>query len=191
MPAAPKRATYEDIVNLPEHVVGEILDGELFVSPRPASPHAFAHSVIGADLLGGFQRPPGDAGGLGGWWFLTEPELHFEHDVLEPDVAAWRHARMPVVPNTAWFTLAPDWVCEVISPSTARIDRSRKMRIYARAGIAWHWIVDPLLQTVEVYTLRDGHWVVLRTLGGDGPARIEPFEALEVSLARWWLPTAP
>jgi Uma2 family endonuclease len=190
MPAAPKRATYHDLVNLPDHVVGEILDGELFASPRPASPHAFAASVLGSDLIGGFQRPPGDPGGLGGWWILHEPELHFGDDVLVPDIAGWRHARMPRVPDTAYFTLPPDWVCEVISPSTGRIDRGRKMAIYARAGVAHLWIVDPLAQTVESYRLAGDHWLLLRTASGDGPARIEPFEALEVTLARWWIASA-
>ena len=174
MPAAAKRATYEDLVNLPDHVVGEILDGELFASPRPASPHALAASVIGSDLLGGFHRPPGDPSGLGGWWVLDEPELHLGDDVAVPDIAAWRHARMARVPSTAFFTLPPDWVCEVISPSTGQIDRGRKMRIYARAGIEHLWIVDPLLQTVECYRLDGGRWVVLRTVVGEGPERIEP-----------------
>ena len=187
MSAAPKRATYEDLVNLPDNVVGEILDGELFASPRPASPHAFAASVIGSDLLGGFQRPPGDPSGRGGWWFLDEPELHFGDDVVVPDIAAWRHERMARVPNTAFFTLAPDLLCEVISPSTGRIDRGRKMRIYARAGVEHLWIVDPLLQTVERYHLEGGRWLVLPTVAGDGPARLEPFETLEVALSRWWI----
>ena len=191
MPAAPKRATYEDLVNLPEHVVGEILDGELFASPRPAAPHAWAASVIGSDLLGGFHRPPGDPSGLGGWWFLDEPELHLDDDVVVPDIAAWRRERMPRVPNTAFFTLPPDWVCEVISPSTGRIDRVRKMRIYARVGIEHLWIVDPLIQTVECYRLDGRHWVMLRTVAGEGPERIEPFEGLEVTLSRWWISTEP
>lgn len=191
MPAAPKRATYEDLVRLPENLVGEILDGELFASPRPASPHAFATSVIGSDLLGGFQRPPGDASGLGGWWVLHEPELHFVADVLVPDLAAWRSERMPRVPDAPFFTLAPDWVCEVISPSTARIDRSRKMAIYAREGVEDLWIVDPLAQTVESYRLDAGRWVLLRTVAGTGEERIAPFEALPLMLGRWWITSQP
>jgi len=98
---------------------------------------------------------------------------------------------MAVFPNTPYFTLAPDWVCEVISPSTARIDRSRKMHIYARQGVAYLWFVDPLLQTVEVYRLEAGRWVVVVTHGGDEAARIAPFEAVELRLARWWPPLAP
>lgn len=178
-------------MNLPSNVVGEILDGELFASPRPASPHAFAATVIGSDLVGGFQRPPGDPKGLGGWWLLDEPELHFGDDVVVPDVAGWRHARLPRVPDTAAFTLAPDWVCEVISPSTARIDRGQKMQIYARAGVEWMWIVDPLLQTVEPYRLESGRWVVLPVVSGEEVVRLEPFAALEVSMGRWWAASAP
>lgn len=187
MAAAPRRATYEDLVSLPDHVVGEILDGELVVSPRPASPHAFASSVLGSDLIGGFQRPPADSGEAGGWWFLDEPELHLDDDVLVPDIAAWRHTRMPRVPHTAYFVLPPDWICEVVSPSTGGIDRGRKMAIYARAGVEHLWLLDPLARTVEVYRLEKGRWVVLRTVAGDTRARIEPFDALELTLSRWWI----
>src|SRR3990172_867600 len=123
-----RRATYDDLMQVPDHLVAEIIDGELVTSPRPASPHAFASSCIGQDL-GPFSRRPGAPGVPGGWWILDEPELHFAEDVLVPDLAAWRHERMPRVPNTAFFTLAPDWVCEVVSPRTGRLDRVRKMPI--------------------------------------------------------------
>jgi Uma2 family endonuclease len=181
----PKR--YDDILDIPETKVAEIIDGEVIVSPRPASPHALAASVLGADLLGAFHRPPGDERGPGGWWLLDEPELHFHDDVLVPDQAGWRRERLPSMPKVAAFTLAPDWVCEVISPSTGRIDRSRKMRIYAREGVAWLWLVDPLLRTIEVYALRDGEWVVKAVHAGDASARIAPFDAVELEVARWWL----
>ncbi len=178
---------YDDILDVPDTKVAEIIDGEIFVSPRPASPHAYASSVIGRDLGGAFHRPPGDARGPGGWWLLDEPELHFYDDVLVPDQAGWRRERMPSVPNVAAFTLAPDWVCEVVSASTGRIDRGRKMRIYARESVARLWLVDPLLRTVEVYELRDGEWVVKTVHGGDAPARLPPFEAVELEVAQWWL----
>src|SRR5438105_1197571 len=128
-------ATYRDLERLPEHVVGELIHGELIVSPRPASPHALAASAIGSDLGGSFHRPPGDRG-PGGWWILDEPELHFGEDVLVPDLAGWRRERMPRVPNVPAFELAPDWICEVVSPSTERVDRSSKMGIYARVKVA-------------------------------------------------------
>jgi Uma2 family endonuclease len=181
-----RRATYEDLFSLPDHVVGEIIEGELYASPRPASPHAFAVSAIGQDL-GPLSRLPGGARGPGGWWILDEPELHFGADILVPDLAGWRQERMPTVPNVAYFELAPDWTCEAISPSTGRLDRVRKMPIYARKGVQVLWLVDPSTHTLEVYRLVDAHWVVLRTLGGDDVARIEPFEEIEIEVGRWWI----
>ena len=125
-------ATYEDLCNVPDHKVAEILDGELIVSPRPALRYASASSRLGGILGGPFDLGPD---GPGGWWILDEPELHLRDDILVPDLAAWRRERLPFVPDAAYMTLAPDWACEVISPSTERIDRSRKMRIYAREDV--------------------------------------------------------
>ena len=191
VPEPKRRATYEDLMQVPDTKVAEIIDGELVVSPRPASPHAIASSVIGADLTGPFHRRPGDPSRPGGWWVLDEPEIHFGEDVLVPDLAGWRHTRMPGVPNVAFFTLAPDWVCEVVSPSTGRIDRTRKMRIYAREGVEHLWFVDPLARTLEVYRLEAGHWIVASVHGGNDVVRATPFEAVELALDRWWLPEAP
>ncbi len=187
MKPARRPARYDELEKVPDTKVAEIIDGELIVSPRPASPHAFAASVMGADLIGAFHRPPGDARGPSGWWLLDEPELHFYDDVLVPDQAGWRRERMPLVPKVPAFTLAPDWVCEVISPSTERIDRSRKMRIYAREGVAFLWFVNPLLRTIEVYELRDAEWSAKAVHGGDAPARLVPFDAVELDVARWWI----
>jgi Uma2 family endonuclease len=183
-----RRATYEDLTRVPDTKVAEIIDGELIVTPRPASPHARAATAIGADLAGPFDRHAGDPGAPGGWWILLEPELHFGGDVLVPDWAGWRRERMPVFPDTPAFTQAPDWVCEVISPTTGRIDRSRKMHVYAREGVAHLWFVDPLHETLEVYRLEAGRWVVVTTHTGDETARAEPFEVVELRLARWWMP---
>jgi Uma2 family endonuclease len=191
MAQARRRATYEDLMQVPDTKVAEIIDGELVVSPRPASPHTHAATVIGVDVAGPFHRDPSDPDGPGGWWIALEPELHFGDDVLVPDWAGWRRERMPVFPNVPFFTLAPDWVCEVISPSTGRIDRSRKMRLYAQAGIPHLWFVDPLAQTVEVYRLEAGRWVVVVNHGGDDVVRVEPFESVEMRLVRWWPPAAP
>jgi Uma2 family endonuclease len=186
-----RRATYEDLMRVPDTKVAEIIDGELFVSPRPASPHAFAATVLGADLVGPFHRDPDDPAGSGGWWIVLEPELHFTDDVVVPDWAGWRRTRMPTYPLVPYFTLAPDWVCEVISPSTGRLDRSRKMGVYAREGVAHLWFVDPLLHTVEVYGLEEGRWVVLATHAERDVVRIEPFEQVEMHVGRWWPPAAP
>ena len=182
-----RRATYDDLLKVPDTKVAEIIDGELIVSPRPALPHAHAASVMGADLIGAFHRSPGDPKGPGGWWLLNEPELHFGDDVVVPDQAGWRRERVPHLPSDAAYTEPPDWACEVISPSTGVIDRGRKMRIYAREGVRHLWIVDPLLHTVEVYRLEDRRWVVAQTHGGSASARLEPFERIELEIGRWWI----
>jgi Uma2 family endonuclease len=187
MKPARRPARYDELMKVPDTKVAEIIDGELIVSPRPASPHAHAASVMGSDLIGSFHRPPGDRSNPGGWWLLNEPELHFDDDVLVPDQAGWRRNSMPSVPNVAAFTQVPDWVCEVISPSTGKIDRSRKMRIYAREGVGYLWLVEPLIHTIEVYRLQDGQWIAAAVHDGDAPARIEPFDAIELDVTRWWL----
>lgn len=180
-------ARYDDILAAPETKVAEVIDGEVLVSPRPAARHANTASAILVDVRGNFGGPPGHGPGPGGWWILMEPELHFGDDVLVPDQAGWRRERMSKLTDVAAFTDAPDWVCEVISPSTGRIDRSRKMRIYAREGVGHLWLVDPLLRTVEVYRLRESEWVVTSVHAGDAPARLVPFDAIELDVTRWWL----
>lgn len=184
---ARRKATYEDLLKLPDNMVAEILDGELYATPRPASPHARATSGIGSDLWGRFDRPPDGPGQPGGWWILFEPELHLGRDVVVPDVAGWRREKMPLLPNVAAFTQAPDWACEVVSPATAGADRVRKMRIYARESVGHLWLVEPLAKTVEVYRLENGRWVVMSTHAGSERVRAEPFAAVELELARWWL----
>jgi len=191
MSAARSRATYDDILAAPDHVVAEIVDGELFTSPRPATPHARAASGIGGALFGGFDGLPAGAGRPGGWRILDEPELHLGPDVLVPDVAGWRLERMPTLPHVVGVTLPPDWVCEVVSPSTGRLDRTRKMPVYAREGVSHLWLVDPLARTIEVYRLAAGVWTVAGTHGAEPCARIEPFELLELEVERWWMPDAP
>lgn len=187
MKSARRRATYEDLCKVPEYKVAEIIDGELIVSPRPASPHARAASAIGSDLFGAFDGPPGSTRGPGGWWILFEPELHFGADVIVPDLAGWRRERMPVLRDVAAFEQAPDWACEVVSPTTGRIDRARKMFIYAREEIGHLWMVDPLARTLEVYRLEGRRWIVASAHGDAEAVRAEPFEEVELAIVRWWL----
>ncbi len=179
-----KRATYEDVLAAPENKVAEILDGELVLSPRPAARHALAGSRLGADLGSFFDR---GRGGPGGWWILDEPELHFGDDVLVPDLAGWRRERMPAIPDVPFFTLAPDWVCEVLSPSTERIDRGKKLRIYAEAGVAHAWLVNPVEHTLEVLRLREGAWTIVAVFTGGEAVRAEPFDAVELELGALWM----
>lgn len=181
---ANRPARYEDILALPENLVGEILFGELHTHPRPAPRHARAYSALGYLLGGPFD---GSIGGPGGWWILDEPALHLGADIIVPDVAGWRRERMPALPDAAWFELAPDWVCEILSPSTARTDRAVKMPIYAREGVGHLWLVDPDARTLEAYQLQvDGHWLLLATLKEDDAVRQPPFEAVSFPLGNLW-----
>lgn len=185
MVAKPARtpATYADIEALPPNVVGEIIAGTLYASPRPASPHAVASSALGEELGPPFKR---GRGGPGGWVILDEPELHFGGDVLVPDLGGWRRERMPEVLDVAAFTLAPDWACEVLSPSTAAIDRGEKMPVYARERVGHLWLVDPLLRTLEVFRLDGDGYRVVATWHDEAKVRAEPFEAFELDLAVLW-----
>jgi Uma2 family endonuclease len=184
----PKRpATYDDLLKVPDHKVAEILDGELHVSPRPASPHGFASFRLGGHLLA-FDE---GAQGQGGWWILPEPELHLGPDVLVPDLAGWRTERMPRVPNVKFHTLAPDWVCEVISPSTERIDRLKKLRIYAREGIGHTWLLDPIARMIEIRRLEAGEWVLAAIHRDNDVINPEPFEALPLALVHLWMDASP
>jgi Uma2 family endonuclease len=179
----PPRTLYEALLALPERVVGEIIGGQLVTHPRPAAPHANVASNLGGELHGPFRR---GRGGPGGWVVLDEPELHLHGDVLVPDLAGWRRERMPELPDAAAFELAPDWVCEVLSPSTAAVDRADKLPIYAREGVRHAWLLDPVATTLEVLRLEGGGWRLVATWRGDAVVRAEPFDAIELEVAVLW-----
>jgi Uma2 family endonuclease len=176
-------ATYDDLMAVPDIMVAEIVDGELHASPRPAPRHARAGASLGGELVPPFDR---GRGGPGGWCILYEPELHLGRDVLVPDWAGWRRSRMPSLPNTAYFPLAPDWVCEIVSPSTASLDRVKKLAIYAREQVGYSWIIDPDPRTLEVLRLDAGRWTILGTHTDNEVVRAEPFAELELELAALW-----
>lgn len=188
-----KPATYADLEALEPHLTGQLLDGELFATRHPDVLHARVTSTLGMELGGPFQR---GRGGPGGWWILDEPELHLGPHVLVPDLAGWRTERMRQPPSTPASALAPDWVCEVLSPSTASIDRVAKKRISAREGVQWCWLIDPEAKTLEAYQLENGRWVELGTWSGEDTPRVTPFEAIELQLSALWslnepAPSAP
>jgi Uma2 family endonuclease len=179
-----QRATYDDLRDVPDHLVAEMFDGELYATPRPALPHARAATVLGGKLGDRFDW---GRRGPGGWVILYEPELHFGNDVLVPDVAGWRRERLPAVPADAYFTLAPDWICEVMSPSTEALDRGKKLERYARAGVGHAWLLNPLTQTLEVLSLERGQWTVLDRFEGRMNVRARPFDAMELELGALWI----
>ena len=181
--ARTRRAAYQDVLDAPAHRVAEIVDGTLYTWPRPAPPHAVASSRLGFDLVGPFDR---GRGGPGGWWIIDEPELHLAEDILVPDLAGWRRERMAELPDAAYFTLAPDWVCEVLSASTRRFDLHGKRPIYAREGVGHLWLVDPADRTLEAFELREGQWVLIASAQDDDPVSIRPFDAVTFSLGDLW-----
>ncbi len=176
-------ASYDDILALPENIVGEILNGELHTHPRPAPKHARAASSIGMKVGSAYDH--GD-NGPGGWWILDEPELHLGNDIMVPDLAGWRRERLPSLPDDPWFSLIPDWACEVLSPSTAVTDRDIKMPTYAAHGLEWLWLVDPIEKTLEVYRSSQGKWSLNKQAAGDTIERIPPFESLDFDLSVLW-----
>lgn len=177
---------YARLCKLPAGQTGEIIGGKLYVQPRPAGPLAVASSALGAELHGPYRR---GLGGPGGWWILDEPEIHFIRDVevCVPDIAGWWRERLPRVPQGHRFEVVPDWICEVLSPGTARKDRVEKMPVYARYGVAYLWLADPEQRTLEVYALREGSWVVIGLFQEDDTVRIAPFEELALNLATLWV----
>ena len=181
--ARTRRATYQDVLDAPAHRVAEIVDGTLYTHPRPAPPHAVASSVLGGELGPPFHR---GRGGPGGWWILDEPELHLGEDILVPDLAGWRRERMSDLPDTAYFPLAPDWVCEVLSASTRRLDLHGKRPVYAREGVGHLWLVDPADRALEAFELREGEWVLIASAKDDDPVSIRPFDAITFSLGDLW-----
>ncbi|MDB4955056.1 MAG: hypothetical protein JWO36_2625 [Myxococcales bacterium] len=182
-PAKTRRATYQDVIDSPEHMVAEIIGGELRLSNRPGGPPTAVVSALNDELGPPFKR---GRGGPGGWLILFEPELHFGEEIIVPDLAGWRRERLPLVPDAAFITVPPDWVCEVLSKSTEKTDRAEKMPLYASVGVSYAWLVHPRLRTLEAFRLHEGKWLALAVYKDTDRARIEPFDAIELDLTMLW-----
>jgi Uma2 family endonuclease len=183
---AERFSLYDQLASLPESLTGEILNGQLHAQPRPAPRHARAASRLDRTIGRGYDD---GEDGPGGWWILPEPEIHFVRklEVLVPDLAGWRRERMPELPTTDYVETTPDWVCEVLSPSTASKDREVKMPIYARYGVCHAWLVDPKARTLEAFELRSGVWAQIGRFSGGGAACVAPFDRITIDLATLWV----
>jgi Uma2 family endonuclease len=181
---AKKIATYEDLYSVPENMIGEIINGELIVTPRPSPRHMLSTSVLGSKIVPPYQF--GEGGGPGGWIILVEVEVRLGEDIIVPDLAGWRKERFPQRLEHNWIEVVPDWVCEVLSPRTALRDRTDKMLIYAEHRVGHLWLVDPANTTLEVFRL-ESHWVPAGVFGGEERARLEPFQEIEIDLGHLWL----
>jgi Uma2 family endonuclease len=178
-----RRATYQDVIDSPPYKVAEIINGELRLSSRPGGPATAVASTLGQELGPPFRR--GRDGG-GGWMILDEPELHLGDEIVVPDLAGWRRERLPIAPDAAFFTVPPDWTCEVLSRSTEKTDRAEKMPLYAAFGVSYAWLVHPRRRTLEAFRLNDGRWLAIAVYKDAEHARIEPFDAIELDLAVLW-----
>jgi Uma2 family endonuclease len=179
----PKPATYADVLAAPAHRVAQVLGGTLYTHPRPSPRHSAAASALGGELSTTFQR---GNGGPGGWIILDEPELHLGFDIVVPDIAGWRRENLSTLPDTPYLETPPDWVCEILSPSTERLDRGIKRRIYAEAGVKHLWLIDPRSQVLEAFALTGGQWLLVGTAQGGDDVSIAPFDAISFSLAALW-----
>jgi len=181
-------ATMADLEALPSHLKGEIIDGELYVQPRPRPRHSRAEAAVVDDLHGPFDR---GRGGPGGWWILPEPGIEVpDSPEFSPDVAGWRHERLAELPDDEPIRVVPDWICEILSPTTRGYDFLVKRPFYARIGVSWLWYVDLEARTVTVSKLEDSKWVELSVVGEDATVRLEPFDAVEIDLSEWWRSSA-
>ncbi len=181
----PKPATYRDLIDAPAGFNAELIAGTLYLHPRPRGHHIGAASALGAYLVPPFQF---GEGGPGGWWILDEPEVHFElnKEVAVPDLAGWRCERLPELPADHRFRIIPDWVCEIVSTSTDRHDRTTKRPLYARYGVGYLWLVDPDARTLETYVRDWDAFELVSTFQGDEVVAAEPFAACPFCLARLW-----
>jgi Uma2 family endonuclease len=173
----PRRATYQDVIDAPEHMVAEIANGRLHLHPRPGPRVAAAKFSVAGCIDRLTRDAPGD------WHFAIAPELHLGEDVLVPDLAGWRRERMPVYPDVAFFTLAPDWVCEILSPATRRFDLTEKRAIYGANGVPHLWLLDPEARTLEAFTPTAGAWTLAGAFQDGDDIRAAPFEAIAFLLA--------
>jgi Uma2 family endonuclease len=183
--AARPKTLYEKLEELPEGLTGEIIGDRLYAEPRPAPRHSIVASNLGAELIGPYSR---GRGGPGGWWIIHEPEVHFVHksEVVVPDLAGWRRERLAAVPDDAFFSIAPDWVCEVLSPSTRSKDRELKMPLFARYGVPYVWLIDPKIYSLETYELRGAQLALTGIFGPESSPAAAPFEAVRFRLADLW-----
>ena len=178
-----RRATYQDVLDAPPHKVAEIVDGQLYLSPRPAPIYAVAKSGLSGLIGYHFLQMDRDSRP---WWIIHEPEIHLCADIVVPDITGWRRERLPLIPNVAYMTLPPDWVCEVLSPITRKLDLGAKLPVYAREGVKHIWLVDPDARSLEVFELRGTEWFLIDTLFDDAPVSLPPFEEVDLNLGDLW-----
>ena len=188
-----RRATYQDVLDAPPHKIAEVVDGKLHVTPLLGPVPGRARGCVMGIIARAYDRYKDDSTQRDNWWILHGPEIHFglapEEDILVPDVCGWRRERMPTYPDVAYFTVAPDWVCEVLTPATRDLDLGAKRNVYAREGIPHLWLIDPEQRTLEAYERRVGKWALLGTATEAAPVSLTPFADISFPLNELWWPT--
>ncbi len=182
---AAKKAIYDDLHHIADHMTGEIINGELVVTPRPSRRHVYTTSTLDKKIGSPYQL--GDGDGPGGWIILVEPEVKLGENIVVPDLGGWKSERFPQPEETNWISIAPDWACEVLSPGTLRLDRVKKMPLYGQFGVSHFWMIDPVAKTLEVFRLESGRWSLLGAFSEDERVRAEPFLEIEIDLSILWL----
>ncbi|MBF0102744.1 MAG: Uma2 family endonuclease [Desulfobacterales bacterium] len=181
---AEREVCYDDLYSIPNSMIGQIIDGDLIAMPRPTYRHSNVVSALEDEIGPSYRR---GRNGPGGWIILFEPEIQFGKNILVPDLAGWKKEHLPSPPETNWCEVSPDWVCEVLSPSTIRIDRIKKMNIYAAYNVPYVWLIHPIDKTFEVFKLEHGRWILLSIHGENDKVRAEPFQEVEIDLnTLWW-----
>lgn len=182
-----KPATMRDLEALPGHLKGELIDGVLYAMTRPRAVHQGLAGLMLSDLTAGFFRPRRGGDGPTGWWILPEPGLELPNaPEVSPDLAGWHRERLPVLPRDTAINVVPNWVCEVLSPTTRRHNLLVKRPFYARVGVAWLWLVDLDAMVLHVQKLDQGRWLDIATFGDERDARAEPFDAVPLDVRAWW-----
>jgi Uma2 family endonuclease len=184
-----KPPTLADLDALPPGIVGEIIEGVLYTMTKPRMRHQRTATRIGGKLSDPFDAGPG---GPGGWWIVNEPGIELPNDTKEisPDVAGWRRERMPEMPGDEPIRVVPDWLCEILSPTTRRHDLLRKQPYYAKVGVPFMWLIDLDARVLTAYRLEGTAWLTVGTYSEETEARIAPFDAVPLNVASWWPPTA-
>jgi Uma2 family endonuclease len=182
--------TLADLDALPPGIVGEIIEGVLYTMTKPRARHQRTSTGISGDLCGPFDL---GRGGPGGWWIISVPGIELPNDTKEisPDVAGWRRERMPELPVDEPISVVPEWVCEILSPTTRRHDLLRKQPYYAKVGVPFLWLVDLEARVLTAYRLERDAWQVIGTYSEETEVRIPPFDAVPLRVTDWWPPAAP
>lgn len=180
--AAPRLATYQDLLALHEDEAGEVVAGQLRTAPSALPKHSRAMRALGGAIGKPFDDDDG-RGGPGGWWILLEVDVQFtDHDIVRPDLAGWRRERLVAPWDTRPIEVVPDWICEILSPSNAAYDRVTKAKLYAEHGVQHFWLLDPGERILEAFALSAGLWTCIGSYDDSATARVKPFEAIELAV---------